>query len=518
MDPENQTVEQLTTYLRENQYCLMVDDGGSAIYGEDGKLLVCKAEDRNCIISVPDIDDVRKLYELPMRKEEDSKDQLLDVKVEYVTTEDDESLVEDEVETIIEPGNSKVAMVWLGQRSKNCNEATKALIEIYGRDEFQELMNDNNTIKLKVWEKIALEIETKGFRIANNVRDAGLRTFQKWRNMERTYWKYLNNPDLCGDDKRRKKPSFFDGVHNIISKRNVYRKDEDSKLSVFMPLKMSRIEMRTGAIEVLLRLMDSDKYHTLLQGDSKNILAWECLCSDLEGKGFCIKGDTKREKSENLIRKWQHIRKIFLKYEFEKKIKKDIRKPKYYDLTYKIVSKELIRLKSYEEVDSSMDVGECIQYDHDYDGTFVMEDTDMSTNVSEPSLYSRVNYPPLRTTPISSATEAPSTAPTSTLPNVPTSIPSTAPTSTPSPEPTSTPSTAPTSTHSVQTSDRILLEIKSIHEAALAAQQENFSKIISVLKEQAGHLSTLNGLFTEYVTHRSKKSHSKHNHKNGVIK
>ncbi|KAG8252840.1 methyltransferase activity, variant 2 [Homalodisca vitripennis] len=87
-------------------------------------------------------------------------------------------------------------------------------------------MNDKHTIKQKIWEKIAIDIESRGYKIANNRRDAGLRTFQKWRNMERTYWKYLKNPCIFGEDKRRKKPSFFDGVHSVISKRNCYRKEE----------------------------------------------------------------------------------------------------------------------------------------------------------------------------------------------------------------------------------------------------------------------------------------------------
>lgn len=94
-------------------------------------------------------------------------------------------------------------------------------------------MQDRSTVKLIVWEKIANELQSQGFRIAKTIKDAGLRTFQKWRNMERTYWRYFKNPEECGDDKRKKKPYYFDAMHTFIIKKNKVPTSELQSLSEY---------------------------------------------------------------------------------------------------------------------------------------------------------------------------------------------------------------------------------------------------------------------------------------------
>lgn len=95
-------------------------------------------------------------------------------------------------------------------------------------------MRDRSTIKLIVWEKIAHELQGQGFRIAKTVKEAGLRTFQKWRNMERTYWRYFKNPEACGEDKRKKKPYYFDDMHALIIKKNNVSTTELQSLSKYL--------------------------------------------------------------------------------------------------------------------------------------------------------------------------------------------------------------------------------------------------------------------------------------------
>lgn len=111
------------------------------------------------------------------------------------------------------------ALVWTGQRNQKSRDAVKALIELLDSPTYIQLMQDKSTIKLIVWEKIANELQSQGFRIAKTVKEAGLRTFQKWRNMERTYWRYSKNPYECGEDKRKKKPYYFDDMHAFIKRK-----------------------------------------------------------------------------------------------------------------------------------------------------------------------------------------------------------------------------------------------------------------------------------------------------------
>uniref|UniRef100_A0A1B6HF93 MADF domain-containing protein n=1 Tax=Homalodisca liturata TaxID=320908 RepID=A0A1B6HF93_9HEMI len=428
--------------------------------------------DEESILPVPDCEVIRKLYGIPL------EEQPVDVKVEVI--KEDKFTVDYNVEEIVidnsGKSNNRSNFVWLGQRSKDCQEATKALIELYGSEENQLLMNDKHTIKQKIWEKIAIDIESRGYKIANNRRDAGLRTFQKWRNMERTYWKYLKNPCIFGEDKRRKKPSFFDGVHSVISKRNCYRMEEPPRgSSVVEPKVIKERDSSSSAIETLLKLLDTDKYQTLLHGDAKKI--WKNLCSDLELKGFLVKGDTVEEKCHNISQIWKKMKKTLLQYEREKHLRKDCNKPKYYDLLFKTVSKELMGLKSYEE-----DVNERnLQTDHDYEGTFQQKKS------------------------VSVVGETVSTDPAASSPRVAKGL-SNDPTLPKTPAPTSVP------TSSTEKTDQILLEIKNLHETALAAQQQSFTKIISVLEEQAGHLKSLNTMFSQYVINNSMKSRSRHNH------
>jgi hypothetical protein len=112
-------------------------------------------------------------------------------------------------------------IVWLGQKNQRSTQATKKLIEIFNSPKYQAMMRNKNIVRLKIWEQIASELEASGFKIATNTREAGLRTFQKWRNLERTYWKYLkSNSEECEEDRQRKKPYFFDDMHAVLSKRS----------------------------------------------------------------------------------------------------------------------------------------------------------------------------------------------------------------------------------------------------------------------------------------------------------
>lgn len=98
------------------------------------------------------------------------------------------------------------------------------------------MANKNNT-KQKVWEMIADNMQSQGFKIGNTRKEAGLRTFQKWRNLERTYWRFK----LQGVDEptttcsRRRKPFFYDALHDVLVKRNDYERKVDlvCKLNIF---------------------------------------------------------------------------------------------------------------------------------------------------------------------------------------------------------------------------------------------------------------------------------------------
>lgn len=57
-------------------------------------------------------------------------------------------------------------------------------------------------------------------------------------------------------------------------------------------------------------------------------------------------------------------------------------------------------------------------------------------------------------------------------------------------------------------STAILRQIRDLQEAAMVKQQENFSKVITLLEEQVKHQRTLNDMFFQFVTKRSNKSKS----------
>lgn len=116
-------------------------------------------------------------------------------------------------------------------------DAVRELIAMVSSKRYRDKFNDPCKINSQVWVLIAMDLLKKGHRIANTVKYAAIKCYQKWRSLEENYWKCLmkmrENREKNGG--RIISPRYIIDMHKILktSKKysNMYSKPQTVNMS-----------------------------------------------------------------------------------------------------------------------------------------------------------------------------------------------------------------------------------------------------------------------------------------------
>lgn len=101
-------------------------------------------------------------------------------------------------------------------------EATREMLSLVASRKYQDMFNDQCTVKIRVWKRICEELMSKGYRIADSVNEGGIKCHQKWRNLEKSYRNYLISSADPNTTAPKKPPPYFEALHEILKKKKKY--------------------------------------------------------------------------------------------------------------------------------------------------------------------------------------------------------------------------------------------------------------------------------------------------------
>lgn len=101
-------------------------------------------------------------------------------------------------------------------------EATKEMLTLVGSKKYQDMFNDQCTVKIRVWKRICEELMGKGYRIADSINEGGIKCHQKWRNLEKSYRNYLISTTDPVNTTPKKPPPYFEALHEILKWKKKY--------------------------------------------------------------------------------------------------------------------------------------------------------------------------------------------------------------------------------------------------------------------------------------------------------
>lgn len=101
-------------------------------------------------------------------------------------------------------------------------EATREMLALVASKKYQDMFNDQCTVKIRVWKRICEELMSKGYRIADSVNEGGIKCHQKWRNLEKSYRNYLISSTDPNTSAPKKPPPYFEALHDILKKKKKY--------------------------------------------------------------------------------------------------------------------------------------------------------------------------------------------------------------------------------------------------------------------------------------------------------
>lgn len=98
--------------------------------------------------------------------------------------------------------------------SKKDIDATEVFIEIVGGDYVQTQLNNGRQKKKDVFEYVYKMMEKRGFLICPDLKEGGQKCYQKWRNLERSYFAHVKYISEGGT--RKAKPPYWDRLDNLL--------------------------------------------------------------------------------------------------------------------------------------------------------------------------------------------------------------------------------------------------------------------------------------------------------------
>ncbi|KAL1493853.1 hypothetical protein ABEB36_009539 [Hypothenemus hampei] len=165
----------------------------------------------------------------------------------------------------------------------NSVEGTQLFLSL--RKEHNEKFNDKKTLKTTLWQKIALELNNKGYDIPKG-REGGEKCRQKFANLQRSYMNFVQNMKKTGSGKRDP-PPFFNELQEILGDKDKvnppYLEDslseptiesESSSSSCEIPINSRQKEIRnrfSSTITSLRPTPNSNKILELLKNQHEEI-------------------------------------------------------------------------------------------------------------------------------------------------------------------------------------------------------------------------------------------------------
>jgi len=96
------------------------------------------------------------------------------------------------------------------------------MLGLVASKKYQDMFNDQCTVKIRVWKRICEELMSKGYRIADSVNEGGIKCHQKWRNLEKSYRNYLISSTDPNSSAPKKPPPYFEALHDILKRKKKY--------------------------------------------------------------------------------------------------------------------------------------------------------------------------------------------------------------------------------------------------------------------------------------------------------
>ncbi|XP_050545381.1 uncharacterized protein LOC126907818 [Daktulosphaira vitifoliae] len=197
-------------WINPDHHSIAVDDQKQPVLNENGDLIVLDNESGKCI-AVPNSDEVLEIfgfgyssgYGSPTGSPKDSPERDMKPIVQVVTDADQ--------------------LLWsMRTPCQKDIEATREMLALVASKKYQDMFNDQCTVKIRVWKRICEELMNKGYRIADSVNEGGIKCHQKWRNLEKSYRNYLISSTDPNSSAPKKPPPYFEALHEILKKKKKY--------------------------------------------------------------------------------------------------------------------------------------------------------------------------------------------------------------------------------------------------------------------------------------------------------
>ncbi|XP_026815112.1 uncharacterized protein LOC113555029 isoform X2 [Rhopalosiphum maidis] len=197
-------------WINPDNHSIAVDDQKQPVLNENGDLIVLDNESGKCI-AVPNSEDVLEIfgfgyhggYGSPPGSPKDSPEHDMKPIVQVLTDADQ--------------------LLWsMRTPCQKDIEATREMLALVASKKYQDMFNDQCTVKIRVWKRICEELMSKGYRIADSVNEGGIKCHQKWRNLEKSYRNYLISSTDPNSSAPKKPPPYFEALHDILKRKKKY--------------------------------------------------------------------------------------------------------------------------------------------------------------------------------------------------------------------------------------------------------------------------------------------------------
>ncbi|XP_025206898.1 uncharacterized protein LOC112602785 isoform X2 [Melanaphis sacchari] len=197
-------------WINPDNHSIAVDDQKQPVLNENGDLIVLDNESGKCI-SVPNSEDILEIfgfgyhgsYGSPPGSPKDSPEHDMKPIVQVLTDADQ--------------------LLWsMRTPCQKDIEATREMLSLVASKKYQDMFNDQCTVKIRVWKRICEELMSKGYRIADSVNEGGIKCHQKWRNLEKSYRNYLISSTDPNSSAPKKPPPYFEALHDILKRKKKY--------------------------------------------------------------------------------------------------------------------------------------------------------------------------------------------------------------------------------------------------------------------------------------------------------
>ncbi|KAL4119969.1 hypothetical protein QTP88_012719 [Uroleucon formosanum] len=219
-------------WINPDNHSIAVDDQKQPVLNENGDLIVLDNESGKCI-AVPNSEEVLEIfgfgyhgsYGSPPGSPKDSPEHDMKPIVQVLTgpLTPSNSFPKSYFTDGVEETSDTDQLLWsMRTPCQKDIEATREMLGLVASKKYQDMFNDQCTVKIRVWKRICEELMSKGYRIADSVNEGGIKCHQKWRNLEKSYRNYLISSTDPNSSAPKKPPPYFESLHDILKRKKKY--------------------------------------------------------------------------------------------------------------------------------------------------------------------------------------------------------------------------------------------------------------------------------------------------------